>query len=94
MRLCFDKTDSRTFHELLLSVLLVQVDNNGSSRLLGLSFASGHKALFKRQQAVHFISHQQHASVTGPLLHYFSPGYRVSDQDKEETIIATETLLC
>lgn len=67
-----------TFHELLLSIFFIQVNNDRSCWLLRFPLLAHHKALLHGQQTVHLITHQQHSSISGPVLHNFSPGQRCS----------------
>lgn len=67
-----------TFHEFLLSVLFIQVNNNRPSRLFRFSLLPHHEALLHGQQAVHLVTHQQHTSISGPLIHHLGPGHRRS----------------
>lgn len=66
----------KTFHELLLPVLLIQVDDDRPGGFFRLPLAASDEALLQREEAVHFIPHQQHAAITRPLLYHLRPGHR------------------
>ena len=82
-----------TFEKLLLAVFLIQVDDDRPGGLLSLPLAPGHETLLEGQQAVHLVPHQQHASVTTPVLHHLRPGNSGSYRTRREYKLQTETFL-
>lgn len=67
-----------TFHELLLPIFFIQVNDDWPGRLLRFSLLAHNKTLFHWQQAVHLITHEQHTSVSGPVFHNLGPRQRRS----------------
>lgn len=76
----------KTFHQLLLPVLLVQIDDDGPCGFFRLSLAAGDEALLQREQPVHFITHEQHAAITRPLLYHLRTGHCRPAKEKKKNI--------
>lgn len=84
-----------TFHELLLSVLLIQINDDRPNWLLWFPLLAHHKALLHGQQAVHLIAHQQNSPVFGPVFHHFGPGHCCSAQtDRQRESWSTSRTTC
>lgn len=75
-----------TFHELLLSVLLIQINDDRPRWLLGFSLLAHHKTLLHGQQAIHLVAHQQNSPVFGPLLDDLGSGHRCSAQSQRNAL--------